>query len=347
MNKPLQGNEEGLLAYYTFEEDTGTETHDISPNGNDGTLINMDTAWATAAWQTFTTKMGIPIKDTLLGYDADGDSLIFQIATNGNKGIATIKNSSTGEFTYIPNADQSGTDTFTYFISDGISSSTKPGTVAIEISVAINQRPSFTTNGHPPAITEDAGQQSVLVWVATFNQGVGDVGQTVADYIITNISNPALFEIEPDIDNAGNLIYTPATNVSGTATFDVAVQDNGGIDGGGIDTSDFQTFTITVNPVADTPSVTNAYTEPAVQSTSGLVISRHSADGIEVTHFKITNIQNGILYKNDGTTTINHGDFITFAEGNAGLKFTPDSSTNNGSFEVQASLMGNKPKTFT
>jgi hypothetical protein len=66
-----------------------------------------------------------------------------------------------------------------------------------------------------------------------------------------------------------------------------------------------------------------------------LVISRNPVDGAEVTHFKITGITNGSLFKNNGTTPINNGDFITFAEGNAGLKFTP--GIVNGSFTVQAS----------
>src|SRR5204862_474018 len=43
-------------------------------------------------------------------------------------------------------------------------------------------------------------------------------------------------------------------------------------------------------------------------------------------------------FQNDGTTAINDGDFITFAEGNAGLKFTPDPDfSGTGSFDVQAS----------
>jgi hypothetical protein len=62
------------------------------------------------------------------------------------------------------------------------------------------------------------------------------------------------------------------------------------------------TASLTVNPLADTPSVTNATTNEDTQTTSGLVISRNAADGAEVTHFKITGISNGALYKNDGTT---------------------------------------------
>ena len=62
------------------------------------------------------------------------------------------------------------------------------------------------------------------------------------------------------------------------------------------------TASLVINPVADTPSVTNATTNEDTQTTSGLVISRNAADGAEVTHFKITGITNGTLYQNDGTT---------------------------------------------
>jgi hypothetical protein len=68
-----------------------------------------------------------------------------------------------------------------------------------------------------------------------------------------------------------------------------------------------------------------------------LVLTRNAADSTEVTHFKITGITNGNLFQNDSTTAIANGAFITFAEGNAGLKFTPTGG-GNGSFTAQASL---------
>ena len=95
---------------------------------------------------------------------------------------------------------------------------------------------------------------------------------------------------------------------------------------------------MTVNPVADTPSVSGAATAEDTQTSSGLVISRNAADGAEVTHFKITGISNGMLYQNDGTTVVADNSFITFAEGNAGLKFTPAANfSGSGGFTVQAS----------
>jgi uncharacterized protein (TIGR02145 family)/gliding motility-associated-like protein len=45
MNCPLSGNEAGLLAYWNFEEGSGTNAADLSSNGNDGTLTN-GPAWS-------------------------------------------------------------------------------------------------------------------------------------------------------------------------------------------------------------------------------------------------------------------------------------------------------------
>ena len=65
-------------------------------------------------------------------------------------------------------------------------------------------------------------------------------------YRIVSNSNPALFSAGPAIDNNGTLTYTPAPNATGTATIGVTVQDNGGTDLGGVDTSATLTFKITV-----------------------------------------------------------------------------------------------------
>ena len=87
--------------------------------------------------------------------------------------------------------------------------------------------------------------------------------------------------------------------------------------------------------VAAGPTVTGATTTENTQSTSGLVITPSSGS---ITNFQITNITGGTLYQNDGTTTISDGDFITVAQGAAGLKFTPTTgSVATGSFVVQQS----------
>ncbi len=47
MNRQLTGNEEGLIAYYNFNNNNLDKLQDFSPNANDGTLTNMD---ATTDW---------------------------------------------------------------------------------------------------------------------------------------------------------------------------------------------------------------------------------------------------------------------------------------------------------
>ncbi|HEX8889752.1 MAG TPA: cadherin-like domain-containing protein, partial [Pyrinomonadaceae bacterium] len=175
-----------------------------------------------------------------------------------------------------------------------------------------------------------------------FNFNIGD-GVTSPSLIssVTATSNNAALVPNANLSVTGsgatrNLAITPVADANtpsnGTATITVTVTATNG-------QTATDTFVLTVNPVADTPSVTGASTFVNLQTSSGLVISRNGADGAEVGFFKITNIQNGTLFKNDGTTQISNGSFITFAEGNAGLKFTPTTdSTASGSFDVQGSI---------
>ena len=57
MNKPLSGEEEGLLAYYQFDELSGDVLPDVSVNEFNGDLKNMtDANWSTGAGPAFTVE---------------------------------------------------------------------------------------------------------------------------------------------------------------------------------------------------------------------------------------------------------------------------------------------------
>lgn len=143
-------------------------------------------------------------------------------------------------------------------------------------------------------------------------------------------------DIDVFLNTASNIQYTGPSNAQGNNVTTLTLT---GDDGGGV--TALGTVNVDITEVADVPSVTNAATDEDTQTTTGLVISRNVYDSSSVTHFKITNINGGVLYKNDGTTAIASNSFITFAEGNAGLKFTPTAnSTSNGSFDVQAATDG-------
>lgn len=192
--------------------------------------------------------------------------------------------------------------------------------------------------------TEDTFNTSGLV----FSRHPSD-GAEVAYIHITNILGGTLYlnDKTTQVNNGDYILFEegilglrflPATNSFEDGSFNAQASLTNAVNGSGLGGS-VVLVRIFVSAVADTPSVSSAATEEDTQTTSGLVIERSPADGEEVTHFKITGITNGSLFLNDGVTPIANGQFITYAQGNAGLRFTPAPDTNDpGSFFVQASV---------
>jgi len=244
----------------------------------------------------------------------------------------------TATVNYTPSLNFNGLDSFKFKVSAGGLDSDEADVNVTVISV--NDPP--VANGDAlTSIAEDSGVRTIPFADLLVNDSPGppdEAGQTLT---VISVSNP----VGGTVGILGtNVQFTPTANYFGPASFQYKIRDNGTTNGAP-DPKDSvlaATVTFTIDPVADTPSVTNATTNEDTQTTSGLVISRNAADGAEVTHFKITSIANGTLFQHDGTTPINNGDFITFAQGNAGLKFTPNanlfSPTTTFSFQVQASL---------
>ena len=148
-----------------------------------------------------------------------------------------------------------------------------------------------------------------------------------------------------DITTALNgLTYTPATGYFGSDSLALTVNDigNTGIGGDQLTATTVPiTVTQVVGPVAHDPSITPASTLAGTQSSSGLLISPNPFDAGEAVWFQITRITGGSLFLSDGVTPVANNDFITSAQGNAGLKFTPaPGSIAPGGFNVQASLTG-------
>lgn len=71
-----------------------------------------------------------PLTVTLTGYSANGLPLTFAIATQPTQGGLGTLNQSNGEVVYSPSPSQSGPDSFTFYVSDGIHKS-QPATVVI------------------------------------------------------------------------------------------------------------------------------------------------------------------------------------------------------------------------
>ena len=291
------------------------------------------------------------------------NTILTSAANNAVVGVLSSTDATSGDsFTYTLVAGAGSTDNASFNISWGNLQATTPSsltagaksvrvrttdvggnfyeqTFSITVS-ALNTTPTFTGGANTGlTILEDAA----ITTITTVMLRVTDAEQAAAalTYTIRIVATKGTLSkstaligagatfTQADINN-GLIKFTPALNANGGDSDSFSISDGAG------GTLSGQTFNFTITPVADTPSVTNATTATGIQTTSGLVVSRNAVDGTEVTHFKITNIANGILYQNDGVTQITANSFITFAQANADLKLTP-SVISNGNFDVQAS----------
>ncbi|TXT16436.1 MAG: autotransporter adhesin [Planctomycetota bacterium] len=131
--------------------------------------------------------------------------------------------------------------------------------------------------------------------------------------------------------------FLPAANSTTAGSFDVEASQNGSTVAV---QSGKATSTINVTPVGDTPPVANITTDEDTL-TGAIVINRNADDGAEVTHFRISGITGGTLFKSNGITPINNGDFLLFAEVQSGVRFLPTANSNvAGHFDVESSQDG-------
>jgi Big-like domain-containing protein len=159
--------------------------------------------------------------------------------------------------TYEPAANASGIATITLTLSDngglanGGADTSAPQIFTITVN-DINDPPAVGA-GPNQTVNEDAGPQTVSPWATAIDDGDPGVIQALT-FNVTGNTNPSFFSAGPSVSPTGVLTYTPAANASGTANITLSLSDDGGTANGGDDTSDAQSFTITVNALNDAPS---------------------------------------------------------------------------------------------
>lgn len=193
--------------------------------------------------------------------DADGDPIEFRfksaIAGTLRKGAANVSANgtldSTETWSWTPPANANGIiDAFRVrAFADGEESATD---IVVRIEVAaVNDAPSFTAAN--VSVAEDSGGFSQANWATNISPGPANESTQTTDFVITSNSNPTLFSSAPALTASGTLTFTPAANENGVATIGVRITDNGGTANGGVNQSAIQTFTITVTPVNDAPTL--------------------------------------------------------------------------------------------
>lgn len=183
--------------------------------GNDTYNINEDSILTVAA-------PGVLGNDT----DADGNLMTSVMMSDPSHGTLTLNNN--GSFTYIPIANFSGEDSFTYVANDG-----KNDSNLAKVSITINP-----VNHAPVAIndTYNIGQDSTLSILApgVLNNDIDVDSDRLTAILISGPSNGSLV-----LNSNGSFTYSPDAGFHGTDTFTYNASD-------GQTYSNIATVTITI-----------------------------------------------------------------------------------------------------
>jgi len=155
----------------------------------------------------------------------------------------------TGSLVFTPVANANGTATITVTVNDGqAANNTTTQTFIVSVGAVNNQPTLAAISG--VTIAEDSSAQ--VVNLSGISSGATNETDTLT--VTATSSNPSLIP-NPTVtysspDTAGSLSFTPAANATGSATITVTVND------GQIANNTFsRTFTVTVSPVNDTPTL--------------------------------------------------------------------------------------------
>lgn len=222
----------------------------------------------TATAKSMTTNEDTDIEVVLAGTDPDGDSLTYSIATWPTKGVIVGSGS---VVVYKPNANVSGSDSFTFRVNDGQELSV-PATVSITIA-PVNDVPIAV--GWAPITNEDT---PVLVVLSGNDHETANLSYS----IVTPPANGTLSGTPP------NVTYLPKANYNGPDSFTFRAYD-------GTAYSPPATISLTANPVNDAPVATPRTLSTARNTALPVVLSGTDVEGSTLSFTVVGSPANGTL----------------------------------------------------
>ena len=210
----------------------------------------------------------------LNGQSSSGLPLTYQIVTNGSKGTASITDSGVGTFSYTPQANINGVDTFSYKVSDANGEST-----AATVTITITPENDAPTADEQLVFTNE---DQVLMGSLTAHDMEGD---SLTYTRGSNASN-GLVVINAD----GSYSYTPDADFNGSDSFTFLAND-------GSVYSNSATVNISINPVNDIPVAYDDSVNVQGNQTASGILQGSDIDSGQLTY---SIISNSIL----GTATI-------------------------------------------
>ena len=248
--------------------------------------VAVDDGYSVAEDGTLTiAAAGVLANDT----DVDGDPLSAVLVGGPSNGVLALN--ADGSFTYTPDPDFAGTDSFTYVANDGTVDS-NVATVTITVT-PVNDAPVAVDDGY--SVAEDGTLTIAAAGVLANDTDID--GDLLSAVLVGGPSNGVLA-----LNADGSFTYTPDPDFEGTDSFTYVAND------GTVD-SNVATVTITVTPVNDAPvAVDDGYSVPEdgtlTIAAAGVLANDTDIDGDPLSAVLVGGPSNGVLALNaDGSFT--------------------------------------------
>ena len=260
---------------YTVSDDhggtaTGTVSITVSPVNNIPVAHN----------GTLTTTEDTMASGTLSASSSAGDALTYHLVSHGSKGTVTLTNATTGAYTYTPNPNVSGSDTFSFRVSDGAMNS---NTAMVTVTIApVNDTP--VAGNDTATTTEDTA-----VTISVLANDTDADGDTLTVASITQATNGTA------VANGTGVTYTPKDNFHGSDTFSYTVSDGHGGTATG-------TVTLTVTAENDVPMAYDSTLTTPKDTVGSGTLKASDDDQDTLTYSIVTNGSKGTTTLTDATT---------------------------------------------
>ena len=147
------------------------------------------------------------LNEQISAQDNEGDALSFAVTSPTSNGALNFNND--GSFTYTPNPNYFGEDSFTLNVSDGTATTTE--TITLDIT-SVNDAPTISDNDYFTRLNNPI----------TFSLNGGDVDNDSLTFQIIN--QPTQGSLVINEDNSAT--YTPENDAQGIDTLTISVSDN-------------------------------------------------------------------------------------------------------------------------
>ncbi|MDH3262019.1 MAG: Ig-like domain-containing protein, partial [Acidimicrobiia bacterium] len=291
-NGTLFNNGDGTITYTPNPNFDGTDSFTYTVCDNDATPL-CDTATVTitvnpqndpplAQDDPYSTSEDTPLvvaASGVLGNDTDPDGDPLAVNSYTQPGNGTVVVNPDGSFTYTPNPNFTGPDSFTYQACD-------PNPACDTATVTIT----VTPQNDPPVANDDLATTDEEVPV-TIDVLANDTDPDSDPLTVLSATDPANGSVVINGDNT--ITYTPDLNFTGTDIFDYTISDGNG----GTDTA---TVTITVTAVGNRPTAVDDFATTdedtaVVIPAADLLVNDTDPDGDPLTIMSVTDSANGTV----------------------------------------------------